>query len=329
MDAASIMESKKSSGPDFFEAFKLDLYAPNNNFMKELINGLDLSYLKYIKELDRIKDTNLKNAFIQLLKIKDLDERKSKWEKLQVNINSIKQVPYLANPYFVGFGNPKAKVLFIGKEKGFDVYKAPKSFFNESVNNILQWQAINGNKQDFKDSFDPRNPRISYPDKIYLRHTWGKYAQIISGLYPKAKLNELLEDYTKTKHSLFDYCFMTEINHMPSKYSKGFRLNDERFKILQNQFYRSFEAIIIGAKGYLKQDQIKSLFQVNLDAKAYHLDYKGKNNSKEITCDIYKSDTQLIIYCQQLSGASGWTNEAIKQLIEIIKKDQIHETTLA
>jgi len=35
------------------------------------------------------------------------------------------------NPYYIGFGNPNAKILFIGKEKGFDIDKFNTMLFKE------------------------------------------------------------------------------------------------------------------------------------------------------------------------------------------------------
>ena len=45
------------------------------------------------------------------------------------------------NPYYIGFGNPNAKILFIGKEKGFDKEKNLRQFEFESLLNPKEWKS--------------------------------------------------------------------------------------------------------------------------------------------------------------------------------------------
>ena len=56
-------------------------------------------------------------------------------------------VVHLANPYYVGFGEPDADILFVGKEKGFDLISVPlqngrnsiDKLFHESILDYFHW----------------------------------------------------------------------------------------------------------------------------------------------------------------------------------------------
>lgn len=297
-----------------------------------MIKELETKFGKYIENINFYKegkpiDSDLKKEFLKLFHLEKLQDREELWGNFKVNINSVSQIPLFANPYFLGFGNPKSDLLFIGKEKAFDIYKSPKSFLYESFNNTLQWKLIEENKTHKFDSFDPREPRKYHKKKIKSIHTWGKYAQIISKLVElkktteQEKLAEFLSEYRSENDSFFEHCFMTEINHVPSRYSIGHNLIEERKSLLKFPFYKSFKTVVIGAKGYLKNSEIIEIFDVNLIKEKKVIGTKGKLGNKKIEINLFESDKQQIIYCQQLSGASGWTNKAIDKLAEIIKEN--------
>lgn len=297
--------------------------------MKAILKNLNTEYINYIRDNKKITDENLRRDFINLLKTENLEKRKILWEGFTVNINSIKQVPELANPYFIGFGNPESKVLFIGKEKAFSMTSSPHLLLQESINNILHWQLIANGKDSVNFEFNPKNPRSYHKGKLKTRHTWGKYAQVLVGLKDKElDLKELLKDNSESSQNIFEHCFMTEVNHLPSKYSKGKRLISERKELLKNEFYKGFDVVIIGAKKYLNDEEIKEIFKIKESKKDVLLGTKGRNNNIKITCDIYKSDSQFIVYCQQLSGASGWTNKALDNLTKLLKTKSISSIKL-
>lgn len=274
-------------------------------------------YINYIQKSKFIKDGELRDSFISLLKEKNLQKRHEKWNNFNVNIKSISQLPHLANPFFIGFGNPEADILFLGREKSFNTYSQPELFFHESINNTLQWESINSGIDLTNEVFDPRNPRKYHKFKIKANHTWGKYSQII-----KLK-NDLKEDLLSmpqdSQPTLFDYCFLTEINHLPSKYSVGEGLIEVRTSLLKNPFYKKFKNVVIGAKGYLSNEQIEEIFNVTRDPNPQPLGFKGKIKKQQINATIFRNENQKIIYCSQLSGATGWTNEAIENLAGLLK----------
>lgn len=285
--------------------------------MESLLKNLEEKYIDYIKRNEKLTNKSLKETFIHFLKEKNLDKRMELWNNFSVNINSIKQIPQLANPYFIGFGNPQADVLFIGKEKAFNIHSSPLSFLHESVNNTLQWKKLIENDTATLSPFDPKNPRSYHAGKIKAVHTWGKYAQIIAEM-KGIKTKPFLKAYEIGDNTFFDHCFLTEINHIPSRYSKGKKASPVRVEFLKNSFYKRFKYVFIGARPYLSHEQIMEIFQVDMDPKKIILGYKGKKKDKPIVAHLFKTKTQTIIYCGQLSGAAGWTNEAIENLVTTI-----------
>jgi hypothetical protein len=286
--------------------------------MKQLLElNFENRYIDYLRKKDFIKDEQLKNSFISLLREKNIQKRLELWKNFKVSVSSISQLPKLANPYFMGFGNPDADILFIGREKAFNTYNNPELFFHESINNTLQWELINSGTNFSNEIFDPRNPRKYHKFKIKANHTWGKYAKIV------ALKNSLKQDFLSIPDNLqptfFDYCFLSEINHLPSKYSVGEGLIDERKELLQSPFYKKFKNVIIGAKGYLSNQQIEDIFDVTPDPNPIILGKKGKIKIQNIQVTIFRNEQQQVIYCSQLSGATGWTNEAIKALAGLLK----------
>lgn len=287
--------------------------------MEKLLTELNEKYINYIGENKKIKDRVLQSNFIRLLKEESLNDRKKQWDDFKVNINSLKELPELANPFFIGFGNPNAKILFIGKEKAFNITTSPDLLLQENVNNILHWELIAQGKDSTTFEFNPENPRSYHKDKIKSRHTWGKYAKILAKLNDELILEELLKDASNSTQNIFDHCFLTEINHLPSQYSTGKKMISERKNFFKNDFYKGFDTVVIGAQSYLSQDDIQDIFDAELVEKDYILGEKGKIRITSITCDIYKSNSQFIVYCQQLSGASTWTNEALRNLCALIR----------
>lgn len=188
-------------------------------------------------------------------------------------------------------------------------------FIHESVNNLLQWEHIIkengiGNKKELLQDlgFNPLFPRSFFPGKFKKRHTWGLYSEIVRQL--RGLSGEILNtaDY---ESSFFRHCFLSEINYIPSRYSEGRKLDSVRKEFLQLGFYRKFPIVIIGANGYLNREDIGEIFGAT-EEEAVVL---GSNRLRSINASIFSSATQKIILCNQLSGAAGWTKEALMNLV--------------
>lgn len=293
--------------------------------MEELLKtDLEGKYRKYIETVE-LSDEELKTEFLELLEIQDPVERTEKWKKMKVFISSFKELVHLANPYYIGYGNPSSKILFVGKEKAFNLYHHPELFIQESVNNTLHWKLI-GQSGDLNPpqmperemGFNPAFPKSYFTNKFRLNHTWGSYAKIVAGITGTGDPGALLNETQVYKNSFFNKCFTTEVNHIPSRYSENRKLTTERQEFLKHPFFRSFSTVIIGAKGYLDDKQITDLFEAEPKIEEIELEPNGKRTGKTIKLYTNKHG-QRIIYCNQLSGAAGWSSEAMAKLVEIAK----------
>ncbi len=284
--------------------------------MKKLLNQLQNKYIDHINNLTFL-DNTLREKIIKILSTKNQNDRSELWNNLLVKLENFKEIHSFSNPYYIGFGNPNSGILFLGKEKGFDIENRPDLFFLESIDNIKQWELLTA-KKDFntqdslyeKLNFNPIFPRLKHTQKISKRHTWGMYAHIISEL-KNLNHDTLINEVENYSNSLFNYCFMSEINYIPSKYSKGAKLSPLRKEFLSNEFYKKFPLVIIGAKNYLKAIDVCDVFDAELSETNKEV---GQNKARKIRIDIFKSNNQKIILSDHLSGAAGWTNDAISNL---------------
>ena len=102
--------------------------------MKTLLSlNWEIKYYEYVNQL-KFDDEELKKDFLELLQINEPLKREERWQKLKIRISNLKEASKLANPYYLGFGNPESDVLFIGKEKAFDIDKSPNLFLKERTN---------------------------------------------------------------------------------------------------------------------------------------------------------------------------------------------------
>lgn len=277
-------------------------------FQKELIDYQN-RYIDFLKN-DIKLDQEIKDQIIELLEESNLERREKLWSSFKITFNQIKQLPKLANPYYLGYGNPDSEILFIGKEKAFDIFKSPNLFLHESINNLRQWEIKLANPLVDDLVFNPSNPILFHQERKYKvkkRSTWGFYKNIVE----KISLVKVNEEKV-TNENFFTKCFTTEINHIPSKYSNNLSSNEVRKVLLSEPFFKSFKYVIIGAKGAINQNQIKQYFDFS-EVKNIFLD-----ENKKFECTVFKNQNQKIILCNQLSGAAGWTNIAIENLIKTI-----------
>ncbi|PZX09795.1 hypothetical protein LX69_03518 [Breznakibacter xylanolyticus] len=238
-----------------------------------------------------------------------------------------------ANPFYIGFGNPNSEILVIGKEKAFSSENF-ELLIKESINNYKQWKTIiqndlfKMNQLDVtsKIGFSPLLPKSYHTGKTKRNHTWSITASIINQIYPAKELqvNEI-QDITK---SFFQQCFLTELNYKPAKYHEGSGLSLERMDFLKSNFFKSFPSVIFSAKSYLKGDDkiIKEIFNAKFDC-VIELDKIGRDKTKPLTIEKYTSEYQTIYVCNQLSGASGWTNNSLTKFAEQISIDSVKSTT--
>lgn len=209
------------------------------------------------------------------------------------------------NPYYIGFGNPNAKILFVGKEKGFDKEKNLRQFEFESLLNPTEWKSyidnsigINTNKHYESNNYI--NAFYPYFGKNKAGHTWSKYEKILKNIYP---------DMTTENNNFFSYAFLTEVNFQPSKYSKikAFK-NQERIDFLKEEYFKSFDVILLACGKYLNNSQIEEIFNVKL------LD-RSKSEKHELL-NVFKNENRILLNTRQLSMAVS--NEYLKNISAVI-----------
>jgi hypothetical protein len=284
-----------------------------NEFIELIKNNGEEKYVAYLSEL---AEKELAEKVIGLLQVKNLDERIKKWNDFEVKLSEIKNLHLLSNPYYIGYGNPNSDILFLGKEKAFDITNSPALFLHESINNNKQWEYLIENcNTDLE--FNPLFPQKYFGDnyKIKHTHTWGIYHKLVKGITENLDVTTELE---VLENNFFNHCFTTEVNHIPSKYSSNLKSIDPRKELLQHTFYKSFKYVIIGAIGSIDKEQIEEIFSC-FKVKEVRLNKEGVKKERKI--DVFQNDTQKIILCNQLSGAAGWSNEEIANLISEIKEN--------
>jgi hypothetical protein len=323
-------------------------------FKRLLKWGWDKRYFQYIQK-QSFSNSQLQVVqveFLKLLKCRHPKLREKMWQDIWNNhlTNLIQQkkeylIDQLANPYFIGFGNPASDILFVGKEKAID-HNFNEILIKESINNVVHWEFIfkqprksrRKSKRIFtRLGFNPLIPteycygRAGFQGKKPdLRGTWGLYAKICRGVqHPEVLEEENLKKLEKewldsTNNSFFKHCFCTEINHIPSVMENQRvkkKLIDERKKLLKNRFYQSFSKIVVAAGSYLTEDECKNLFDIDssFECKEY-IFLLGKNKTEKLILKVYKNDYRRFIYCsRQLSQGAGWTHDAVSGLIKQLK----------
>ncbi len=219
------------------------------------------------------------------------------------------------NPYYIGFGNPNAKILILGKEKGFETFKDAETK-NDMIKNIeqLKFESIENpnewkhyvdndiylNHSHFYDSTSYINAFRPYSHLMPAGHTWTKYFTLLKRFYPKID---------NASNGFLNFAFISEINFIPSKLSKIKTFNNpERIDFLKNEYFKSFP-IIIGAFGdYLQKEQIQEIFDVKFES--------DSTRPKEKLI-VFKNKNRILINTRQLS--MNIKNEYFLRIAEEVK----------
>lgn len=289
-------------------------------FLELLETDYDKKYLEFINLLDLENTVKVQSAFNK----SDILERENRIRQEVIDNISPLEWKKLANPYYVGFGNPNSKILIIGKEKAFN-FDNKDLLIKESINNYIQWKEIlssysleeNQNKVNKEIGFSPVLPKAYHSGKTKGRHTWKIISELINQTIKEPKE---LEEINHLENSIFNECFLTELNYIPAKYNEGTGLTETRKQFLSQTFYKTFPVVIIGAKSYIKrktEEQIKEIFNAEYHSEIY-LDTIGKTRRRNLVLKKYKSNTQTIFICDQLSGGSGWTKKSLTKFAEEI-----------
>lgn len=219
------------------------------------------------------------------------------------------------NKLYLGLGNPRTKILVIGKETSND-----KIGFDEmSKINLESWNDIISNNKNSDDiGFFEDNALFPWKgQKFTIRRekkdgtltgesgtstTWYYYQYLTDLIYNKE---------VKNKTDLIDfheYCFQSEMNQLNAKQSNAIQKNDlvriksikDREKLFALNFFRNFEIIVL-ASGHYHKDfnfDIEKTFAVKWTGKTNVL---SKGNWYNIHYDNLKNPKRILIHTRQFS----------------------------
>lgn len=254
--------------------------------------------------------------------------------------------------FYVGTGNPSAKILFIGKEAAIDEKLYPEQHQREIENNISDWEKNIVTKMQFsdvdswfrKDHQPTYNPLYPYKDQknkirsvrkkdgIVSVHgeggtskTWYNYQKIIDTL--------ISEGNTSLNINFHGHAFISELNQITGPYSNTISKKDrkisiqERKVLFEKPFFREFPITIVAVGHYVRD------FDINLQAifmKTFHealsKEYtQGLNDEYlNIHFDNPEKPTQLLIHTNQLSMVSTELITRIGQVCSLFLNGKIN-----
>lgn len=273
--------------------------------MIEFAKKYEELYKKYIFQELEMNDTKHSEAIKSfILKDKYLD-RLNLWNDLKTSLNYT-ELSILANPYYIGFGNPMANVLFVGKELGFNPSDDINLMFHESIQNTFQWSNLDleSDKIQTKDlGFDPRIPTAyDYGKRFHYRDSWGRYEAVLRQLITEE--NMVLNESEVIKNSVFNNCFLTERNHLPSKWTSNLRSSTERARLLQEDFFKEFKYYIIAGDTYEDRDAVASTFGFNNPSTEILIEKYGVKRKTRLVADLYADSSRKLLYLRfHLTGS--------------------------
>ena len=213
---------------------------------------------------------------------------------------------------YIGFGNPNAKILLIGKECSDE----PNSFNEENCNkpNLTHWKKILSQEtQPENYSFNPLYPFKGLKLKeLSGGHLWRKYQKIVDGI---------IDNNTSEFVDFHQHAFLTELNSVTSRYSKYSLEVKESIhlrckNLLRDSFFKKFPITIVCCGHYPSQYDIdlEDVFGVKWDKPT-----KNVVNDKNTKCgwiNIHYAEGRILIHTRHLSMCS---NALLNNIIELCK----------
>jgi len=199
------------------------------------------------------------------------------------------------NPFYIGFGNPNSDVLFIGKEKGFNIKdklqeQIDLQLQSESIGNPHEWKSyVSNNYVPYKEKYYSEsenylNAYYPYSGKMREGHTWTKYNKLT---------NEILGLVEEEHNGFLNHVFISEVNHMPSKRSKTKVFTTrERIEFLKNDFFKGFKITILACGSYLSRKSIEDIFNVK---------FVVSESQPRKKLEVYRAENRTLINTRQLS----------------------------
>lgn len=212
-------------------------------------------------------------------------------------------VSTLACPYWIGVGNPRADILFIGLEPAV----APEPFTLECPANAHLWEKVcNGEDSPCSPLFQPHVARRN----LGGGHTWAIISKVIAAARRNLDWRTLFRA-DAFEDSLFFHCFLGEYYTRAAPNHEGAVNTGLVVNQVLRRFYARFHRVIIHGAEFLGNpllSELRAALNFNVQGVALsHLD-AGKPLGR------MTQDGRRLLLTHHLSGAAGFTNEALNQL---------------
>ena len=212
---------------------------------------------------------------------------------------------------FIGYGNPNAKILILGKEAAIDANENINQHISEINRNVEVWKK-NIEQQISQEDIpvwcgNPEciNPLYPYKGQKYkvdikghesggTSRTWFQYQKLINLIFDREE-NENIDFH--------EYCFSSDFSTETALYSKYTNKDatrcsiEERSQMFALPFFQSFP-IVIAACGHYPRDyniELEKIFQVQWDGKTQKRFWVHIHREKG------NASPKLLIHTNQLS----------------------------
>lgn len=217
----------------------------------------------------------------------------------------------VTHKYFIGTGNPNARILIIGKESAIDS--------SDSIG--IEW--YNNNAEDWKEHIENNTCEIleySVNEKNHLfkswgKNTWSKYQKLNDFIFKK-EAKPYYVDFLKT-------VFTTEINDSPNKRTSNAdrsEMNLRKVLLKESEFIQQFPVIILACSDYIRNNnyirEIDDIFDVTYDGYERGRFTFSKGNWFFTHHNTDKS--KIVIHTRQLSA--NVKDDLLKNMGEIINE---------
>ena len=232
-------------------------------------------------------------------------------EKLIADLNAMGKKP------FIGYGNPNADILIVGKECAEEDKERQEKFY---THNFEQWEeSLHGHGFGYRCGGEPYNFESGNFHPIYpfykqlnkIDRSGDKIGKTNSTYYYYQKFIDKLrarnvDNYTPSTHvDFFKDCFITELNDICRRNNKGLKKDKrqeteehirDRFDWMRGtNFFNQFKVVILACGPYAGAIKKDECLKIDLfgDAEVYYCNQLSRWDKKldsEIIPDIIKQN---------------------------------------
>jgi len=226
--------------------------------------------------------------------------------------------------FYVGTGNPEAKILIIGKEAAIDDVEGmgKTQHIREFENNISDWDRDGEKYQADIENWNGSNYSPLYPYKGQLfkidrnqnggtSRTWYNYQKLYKLIFEKAE---------NQKNDFHERVFMTEVNSSPSKLTHKADTSSVQSRkafIKDSAFFQNFPVVIVAGLGYFEiindRNEIEDIFGV----KFHEPKLAGGKLNQPYWIHFSEDKTKLLINTRQLS--MNVSDALLKEIAEVVR----------